>query len=119
MALLDNVDQWLKPARTAVGSAASRLLADGRAMTLDEAVARALADEPDDRWPVQAGSMLTRRESEVATLVVRGLSNGEIASQLFLSVRTVEAHVARIFDKLGVHTRGQLAAMAHEQGLLP
>jgi DNA-binding NarL/FixJ family response regulator len=49
--------------------------------------------------------------------VARGLTNREIAAQLFLSVRTVEVHVDHILTKLGYHTRTQLAAWAHEEGL--
>ncbi len=61
---------------------------------------------------------LTRREAEVATLVARGLTNRDVAAQLFLSVRTVEVHVDHILTKLGFRTRTQLAAWAHEDGLL-
>ena len=58
------------------------------------------------------------RESEVAALVARGLTNREIAGQLYVSVRTVEVHVDHILTKLGFRTRTQLAAWAHEEGLL-
>ena len=51
-------------------------------------------------------------------LAARGLTNRDIAAQLFLSVRTVEAHVDHILTKLGFRTRTQLAAWAHEEGLL-
>jgi non-specific serine/threonine protein kinase len=47
----------------------------------------------------------------------RGLTNRDIAAQLFLSVRTVEVHVDHILTKLGFHTRTQLAAWALEAGL--
>jgi DNA-binding CsgD family transcriptional regulator len=53
---------------------------------------------------------LTRRETEVARLVARGLTNREIAERLYLSVRTVETHVDRVLGKLDFHTRTQLAA---------
>jgi DNA-binding NarL/FixJ family response regulator len=48
---------------------------------------------------------LTRRELEVIELVAAGKTNRDIASELFLSVRTVDRHVARIFEKLGVNSR--------------
>jgi len=53
---------------------------------------------------------LTEREREVATLAASGLSNREIASRLVVSVRTVEGHVLRASEKLGVTRRSQLAA---------
>jgi non-specific serine/threonine protein kinase len=78
----------------------------------------ALADKPDDPRPPRPRRTLTRREAEVAALVARGLTNRDIAGQLFVSVRTVEVHVDHILTKLGFHTRTQLAAWVHEEGLL-
>ena len=48
-----------------------------------------------------------------------GLTNRQIAGQLYLSVRTVEVHVDHILSKLGFRTRTQLAAWMHEEGLAP
>jgi DNA-binding NarL/FixJ family response regulator len=56
------------------------------------------------------GVGLTAREREIADLATTGLSNKEIAAKLYLSRRTVESHLTRIFDKLEVHSR---TAMAH------
>ncbi|HWE88637.1 MAG TPA: LuxR C-terminal-related transcriptional regulator [Pseudonocardiaceae bacterium] len=53
---------------------------------------------------------LTRRQSEIAELVARGLSNGEIAERLVVSKRTAETHVQHILAKLGFSTRAQIAA---------
>jgi DNA-binding NarL/FixJ family response regulator len=61
---------------------------------------------------------LTGRESEVAVAVGRGLSNAEIAAELFLSVPTVKAHVSRLFDKLQVTNRVQIAMCVHDAGLI-
>jgi len=61
---------------------------------------------------------VTSSPAEVAQLVASGLANREIAARLYLSVRTVEVHVDRILTKLGFHTRTQLTAWAHEQGLM-
>jgi len=107
------LDRWLSPARTTLGASATALFAKGRRLTVDEAIVLAFDDQPEDR---RAG--LPRRESEVAVLVARGLTNRAVAGQLYLSVRTVEAHVDRILSKLGFRTRTQLAAWAHEEGLL-
>ena len=61
---------------------------------------------------------LTDREREVALAVGRGLSNAEIAAELYLSVPTVKAHVSRLFDKLDVTNRVQIAMCVHDAGLL-
>lgn len=55
------------------------------------------------------GTALTKREREVASLVSEGGTNREIAERLVLSERTVEAHIANIFSKLGATSRAQLA----------
>ena len=55
-------------------------------------------------------SGLTRRELEVIEFVAAGKTNREIAKELFLSVRTVDRHVSRIFEKLGVKSRAAAAS---------
>ena len=62
---------------------------------------------------------ITARELEVLTLVARGLSNREIAKQLFVSENTVKTHCARAFDKLGAARRTQAVQRGKELGLLP
>jgi len=59
---------------------------------------------------------LTEREREVALAVGRGLSNAEIAQELYLSVPTVKAHVGRLFTKLEVENRVQIALCVHDAG---
>jgi DNA-binding NarL/FixJ family response regulator len=60
---------------------------------------------------------LTDREREVAAAVARGLSNAEIAGELYLSASTVKVHVRRIMTKLGAANRTQVAIIAHDAGL--
>ena len=73
---------------------------------------------PDRSAPALARmSLLTEREHEVALAVGRGLSNAEIAQELFLSVPTVKAHIGRLFSKLGVENRVQIALCVHDAGL--
>jgi DNA-binding NarL/FixJ family response regulator len=62
-------------------------------------------------------ALLTDREREVALAVGRGLSNAEVARELYLSVPTVKAHVSRLFDKLQVTNRVQIAICVHDAGL--
>ncbi|MEU7814328.1 LuxR C-terminal-related transcriptional regulator [Pseudonocardia sp. NPDC049154] len=98
---------------------------EGAALDLPDAIAAALGERTER--PVAAPhraastSELTRREEEVAALVADGLSNREIAARLVLSLRTVEAHMERILNKLGFRSRAQVAAWvsaraAAEQG---
>ncbi|SFR72814.1 regulatory protein, luxR family [Agromyces sp. CF514] len=68
-----------------------------------------MLDECRAAW----AEVLTERELEVAMLVVEGCSNREAASRLYVSVRTVEVHVGRVFTKLSVHSRVELAVLAH------
>ena len=113
------LDRWLAPARNRLGSVAVQVMAEGRQMDLAEAVAYALADEPEQPWRGGPRRTLTKRELEVATLVAQGLTNRGIAAQLYLSVRTVDTHVDHVLTKLGFSSRTQLAAWAYESGLAP
>lgn len=61
---------------------------------------------------------LTEREIEVLRLIVAGLSNPEIAEELFIAVSTVKSHVNHIYGKLGVESRTQAVIKAQELGLL-
>ena len=87
---------------------------------------RRLRDEPDESANAAAAraeeaqarmALLTERERDVALAVGRGLSNAEIAGDLYLSVPTVKAHVSRLFDKLQVTNRVQIAICVHDAGL--
>ena len=70
----------------------------------------------DVRSDLPAG--LTEREAEVLELVAEGLTNNEIASQLFLSPKTVSRHLSNIFTKIGVSSRASATAFAVEAHLL-
>jgi DNA-binding NarL/FixJ family response regulator len=59
---------------------------------------------------------LSAREREVAVLVAAGKRNRDVAAALFLSEKTIESHLARIYDKLGIRSRAALAAFVAEAG---
>ncbi len=71
--------------------------------------------ESDDARELAAA--LTEREREVAVALARGLSNAEIASELFMGVATVKTHIGHLFTKLGAANRVQLARRIHDAGL--
>jgi predicted ATPase/DNA-binding CsgD family transcriptional regulator len=85
----------------------------GLAMTVDDGVAYAV----EDRVPspstsggkVEAGIRLTKREMEIARLIAQEMTSREIAAKLFISERTVEAHVTNMLNKLGLNSRIELA----------
>ena len=108
-------DAALQAARAALPGAEYRAaFAKGRAMDPADAVAFAMGEQarprPDASRLGAGPGQLTRRERDVAALVARGESNGQIAASLVISVRTVETHVQHIMDKLGCSTRAQIAA---------
>jgi non-specific serine/threonine protein kinase len=103
----------------------------GRKLALEQAVAYALEEEDRNRATQLPGARpltelqmakrryggLTAREREVAALVTQGLSNSAIAAELFVTIRTVEAHITHILRKLGYSSRAQIAAWGIDRGL--
>lgn len=64
-------------------------------------------------------TMLTEQERKILALLGQGLSNKAIAARLYLSVRTVEGHLARLYVRLGIHTRTEAVLVALQHGLIP
>jgi DNA-binding NarL/FixJ family response regulator len=102
---------------------AIRVVADGAAM-LAPSITRRLLDmyatrlPSGDEAPSPALGALTEREMEVLRLVAKGLSNAEIAAELFVSETTVKTHVGHVLTKLGLRDRVQAAVFAYESGLV-
>lgn len=72
-----------------------------------------------DREQLTALERLSERELDVLRLVARGLSNAEIAAELFLSESTVKTHVGRVLAKVGARDRVHLVILAYDTGLAP
>lgn len=103
---------WVTAVRRKLGeSAYDAAWYAGGTLTVDEAidVARSVLDGQSAATNLP-GSPLTRRETEVAALVARGLSTSGIAAELVISVATVRVHVDHIMAKLDLHSRIQIAA---------
>lgn len=94
---------------------AVRLAAEGRTYLNPELGARLAAEMPASPRPPDD---LSAREVEVLRLLALGHTNSEIATQLYLSVRTVESHRAHIQQKTQRSSRAELVSYAHERGLL-
>lgn len=61
-------------------------------------------------WGRRGGGRLTQRETQVLAKVATGKTNQQIADELVLSIRTVERHLATVYEKLGMHGRSARAA---------
>jgi predicted ATPase/DNA-binding NarL/FixJ family response regulator len=102
---------------------------EGQAMTIEQVMAYVGVTPPahleevstPSLTPAQAAKQayegLTRREREVAALVAQGKSNREIATKLVVDIKTVEAHISRILNKLDLTSRTQIALWARNKGL--
>ncbi|MEB4207762.1 helix-turn-helix transcriptional regulator [Mycobacterium sp. 94-17] len=86
--------------------------ADGDAMSLDDAIAYAQRGGRERNRPSTGWESLTPAEINVVKLVSEGLANKDIAAGLFVSPRTVQAHLSNVYSKLGIASRVQLAKEA-------
>jgi non-specific serine/threonine protein kinase len=128
-------ESWREPyvaaARSLLGEDSwEEAIAQGRAMSLEEAIEYALSAEelsattlssttshlPPSSAPEHPAG-LTSREIEVLGLVAAGMTSARIAKELFVSPRTVEAHITSIYHKIGVSTRAAATRFALEHGL--
>ncbi|GAA1021623.1 LuxR family transcriptional regulator [Acrocarpospora pleiomorpha] len=113
---------FLGPLLTTAGEAARTALGDpgfekefesGKRLSRDAAIRLALGEPAPDAEAAPADPAtppLGRREAQVAQLVAEGLSNKQIGARLFISEHTVDSHVRSILNKLGFHSRTQIAA---------
>jgi DNA-binding NarL/FixJ family response regulator len=101
---------------------AVRVVAAGEALLAPRITKRLLerfsAQRPADGAKAQRLADLTEREREILILVGRGLSNAEIAAELFIAEQTVKTHVSRVFAKLGLRDRVQAVILAFDAGLV-
>ncbi|GAA1173176.1 response regulator transcription factor [Ornithinimicrobium humiphilum] len=107
---------------------AVRAVAEGHALLAPEVTRRVIArmtragEAPAEHGPSPTDTVplpdLTQREREMLELVARGLSNGEIAAQAYVTEATVKTHISNILAKLGVRDRVQAVIAAYEAGLV-
>jgi DNA-binding NarL/FixJ family response regulator len=101
--------------------AAVRVVAKGEGLLAPSITQRVIAEFAERLSPPEASrelERLTDRETEVLRLMAKGLSNSEIAGQLYLSPTTIKSHVARVFAKLGLRDRVQAVVFAYENGVV-
>ncbi|GGM01260.1 MULTISPECIES: response regulator [Micromonospora] len=101
---------------------AIRRLANGQGL-VDQAVTRRVISEFARRRPVPesdapAAYQLTARETEIVVLLARGLSNVEIATELFIETSTVKSHLGRAMAKIGARDRLQTVVWAYQHGVV-
>jgi DNA-binding NarL/FixJ family response regulator len=109
-----------KRARPAEIVDAVRVVAAGESLLFPAAI-RSLAarQAPADARVGAAVAHLTPRERDILRLVARGLSNAEIAEEMFLGLQTVKTHVSSVLRKLGARDRTQAVIAAYDSGIVP
>nr|WP_246004982.1 response regulator transcription factor [Nocardioides marmorisolisilvae] len=99
---------------------AVRTIARGESI-IDPAVTRRMIEQfakPPAAPETPAFDVLTAREADILKLLARGLSNAEIATELFVEETTVKTHVGKVLHKLGLRDRVQAVVFAYESGFL-
>jgi DNA-binding CsgD family transcriptional regulator len=86
--------------------------AEGAGLSTEEAIAYAQRGRGERKRPTSGWKSLTPTERDVVQLVSEGLANNDIATRLFVSPRTVQAHLTHVYNKLGLTSRVQLAQEA-------
>lgn len=86
--------------------------AEGAALSIEDAIAYVQRGRGDRKRPATGWDSLTPSERDVVKLVQEGLSNKDIGARLFISSRTVQAHLTHVYTKLGLTSRMQLAQEA-------
>jgi len=97
---------------------AIRTVRDGESLLYPAAIRELVTHHGRQERRGLAKANLTQRENEVLRLVAQGLSNSEIAAELFLSVETVKTHVRNVLAKLGARSRVQAVITAYESGFI-
>jgi DNA-binding NarL/FixJ family response regulator len=101
--------------------AAVRTVAAGEALLAPTVTRRLIADVLSRRYQATEAAQLktlTARETDTLRQVARGLSNAEIAAELFVTEHTVKTHVSNLLAKLGLRDRVQAVVLAYETGLV-
>jgi DNA-binding NarL/FixJ family response regulator len=100
---------------------AIRVVTEGDALIAPKVTRRLIeefAQRPEPAPARRPSNTITEREREVLTLIGRGRSNGEIATDLYITMATAKAHVARLLTKLDARDRVHLVIIAYEMGLV-
>ncbi|GAA0596872.1 response regulator transcription factor [Kutzneria viridogrisea] len=111
----------LKDTRPVDLLAGIRVVAEGEALlapTVTRRLIAELARSPGPAVAPEALASVTGREREVLELIARGMSNAEIAEQLYVGTGTVKTHVSHLLAKLGARDRAQLVIAAYETGVV-
>jgi predicted ATPase/DNA-binding CsgD family transcriptional regulator len=113
----------LEKLRARLGETAFEIAwAEGHAMATEKAMDLALEHQAVSREQPRPSAHhpanLSTREVEVLRLLARGLTNARIAEELYISPRTVNAHLGSVYHKIGSHSRAEAARFATEHGLL-